>query len=263
MIRTLLLLVSSLWQGRWQAIWWRHVRVWLKLFFPALLANFGEPVFYLVALGYGLGHFVGNIGELPYIVFLASGMICSSGMQTATFEGLYSAYTRMAVQRTWEGMLATPLDIEDIILGEAFWAATKGLLGVSSILLVATALGMVSSWQALWILPLMLLVGVCFGAMALIITTLANSYDFFFFYVTLLLTPMTLLSGIFFPFESIPALIQMGVYCFPLVHVVELVRPLMTGQAVSNVLLHLSVVLVYGISALWIASYLLRKRLYS
>ncbi|ALG68054.1 ABC transporter permease [Beggiatoa leptomitoformis] len=263
MISALIRLWFSFLQGRWRAIWSRHTRVWLKLFLPSLLANFGEPLFYLVALGYGLGHFVGKIGDLPYVVFLASGMVCSSGMQTATFEGLYSAYTRMAVQRTWEGMLATPLDIEDIILGEAAWAATKGLLGVSSILLVATLLGMVSSWQALWILPLMILVGACFGAMALIVTTLAKSYDFFLYYVTLLLTPMTLLSGIFFPFNSLPPIIQTGAYYFPLVHAVELVRPLMTGQAVTHIILHLFVIVFYCICALWIASYLLRKRLYS
>ena len=93
---------------RWVAVWRRNARVWRKLLGPALLGNIGEPLLYLLALGYGLGVFVGELEGMDYITFLASGFVCASAMNTASFEGLYSAYTRMAVQDTWTAMYFTP-----------------------------------------------------------------------------------------------------------------------------------------------------------
>ncbi|MFP5344926.1 MAG: nodulation protein NodJ, partial [Gammaproteobacteria bacterium] len=98
---------------RWIPVWRRNFLVWRKLFGPSMVGNFVEPLLYLLALGFGLGVFVGEMQGMPYSVFLASGLVCASAMNTATFEGLYSAYTRMAHQQTWGGMLATPLMVGD------------------------------------------------------------------------------------------------------------------------------------------------------
>jgi len=242
-------------------VWQRNAQVWVKLLAPSLVGNFGEPLFYLLALGYGLGGFVGAVDGLPYIVFLAAGIICSSAMNTATFECLYSAYTRMKVQGTWAAMLATPLSLDDILLGEVLWAGSKSLISATAILLVASLLGVVSGWQALGVLPLAFLLGCCFGAMALVITTIAPSYDFFLYYFTLVITPMFLLSGVFFPLEGVPAWVQAGGQLSPLYHVVEVVRPLMTGRPLDGVLAHLLVPVGYCLVAIWLALSLLRRRL--
>jgi lipooligosaccharide transport system permease protein len=256
-------MIENIWQIRWLAIWQRHLQVWRKQAGPSLMANFAEPLMTLMILGYGLGAFVGKIHDIPYITFLASGMICSSATNSATFECLYSAYTRMAIQQTWQGILATPLDIQDIVLGEIIWAATKSLFNVVALLIVAVVLGIVPTWQALWILPIMFLVGICFAAMALIFTALAHSYDFFLYYITLFITPLTLLSGVFFPLDSLPSAIQMTVLWFPLAHAIKLTRPLMIGQSMNwnEILLHLSVIIGYGVVATHIAIGLLRRRL--
>lgn len=256
-------MIESIFQLRWTAIWQRNFLVWLKLFGPSLLANFAEPLLILIIFGYGLGHFIGTIGDLPYMVFLASGIICNSAMQTATFEGLYSAYTRMVTQQTWEGMLATPLNVSDIVIGEVFWAGTKSLINITAILIVAITLDLTNGWQILWILPLSLLIGICFASIAMIFTALAWGYDFFLYYMTLIITPLTLLSGVFFPLESLPTGIQTTVLIFPLAHAVQLARPLMTGQPLTHIILHLSVILLYGIVALTIAIALLKRRLHS
>ena len=247
--------------GRWQAVWRRNLKVWSRLLGPALLGNFGEPLLYLLALGYGLGSLVGEVGGMPYLVFLASGIVCGSAMNTATFEGLYSAYTRMTVQQTWAAMLATPLDVEDVVLGEVIWAGTKSLISAGAILVVAAWLGAVSDWAALGVLPVVLLVGVCFGAMALVMTAVATSYDFFLYYVTLLVTPMLLFSGVFFPLSRMPEAIQWAASALPLNHAVAVVRPLMTGQPVVGLWLHLGVLTAYGLAALYVAVVLLRRRL--
>lgn len=248
---------------RWLPVWRRNLRVWRKLSGPALIGNFGEPLLYLLALGYGLGGFVGEVKGLPYIVFLASGILCASAMNTATFEGLYSAYTRMAVQNTWGGMLAAPLDIDDIVLGEVVWTATKSLISAIPILIVAAILGAVQGWGALWVLPVVFVTGLCFGAMALVVTALAKSYDFFIYYFTLVITPLFLVSGVFFPLEGVPQAVQIGAQLLPLSHAVEIVRPLMTGQPLHNPALHLLVPLLYAGAAFWLATVLLRRRLMS
>ncbi len=255
-------LLRSLLSLRWVAVWRRNAKVWRRLAGPALLGNIGEPLLYLLALGYGLGAFVGEVEGMDYITFLASGFVCASVMNTASFEGVYSAYTRMAVQETWTAMLYTPLDVHDILLGEAFWAASKSLLSAIFILVVAAFLGAIHDWQVIWVLPIALFTGVGFAGMALVMTALSRSYDFFLYYFTLLLTPMLLFSGVFFPLEGMPSFIQQVATLLPLTHAIELVRPLMTGQPVNDVLSHLGVILLYCLAGLLLAAHLIQRRLY-
>jgi lipooligosaccharide transport system permease protein len=254
-------MLETLLSSRWIAVWRRNMLVWLRLFIPAMLGNFGEPLLYLLALGYGLGAFVGEVQGMTYLAFLASGTVCANAMQTASFEAMYSAYTRMEIQQTWGGMLATPLRVSDIVVGEAVWAATKSVVSVAAILLVAAALGAVADWRAALVLPAMFLAGFCFAALALIMTALARSYDFFMYYGTLIITPMMLLSGVFFPLDTMPTALQLAMWLLPLLHAVEIARPLMTAQAIPHLGLHLAVLAAYGLAALWLAARLLEKRL--
>lgn len=255
-------LTSSFLSLRWIAVWRRNALVWRRLAGPALLGNIGEPLLYLLALGFGLGSFVGEVDGMDYITFLASGFVCVSVMNTASFEGLYSAYTRMAVQETWTAMLYTPLDVRDILLGEVFWAASKGLLSAIFILAVALLLGAVHSWQAIWVLPIAVLTGIAFAGMALVVTAVSRSYDFFLYYFTLLLTPMLLFSGVFFPLDGMPALVRQVAGLLPLTHAIELVRPLMTGQPVNGIAIHLGVILFYCVAGLTLAAHLIERRLF-
>lgn len=246
---------------RFIAVWRRNALVWRKLIVPSMLGNFGEPILYLLAFGYGFGSLVGDLDGMRYMVFIASGIICSSAMFTASFEGMYSAYTRMAEQNTWLGMLATPLTLDDIVFAEAAWAATKGLISAVTILVVATLLGLVADARALLGLPVIFLAAFTFGALALVITALARSYDFFLYYFTLAVTPMLLLSGVFFPLTELPGWVQGLALALPLAHVVEIVRPLMTGAWPAAWLPHLAVVAAYGLGAIILATFLIRRRL--
>ncbi len=247
---------------RWFAVWRRNARVWRKLAGPALLGNIGEPLLYLLALGYGLGALVGKVEGMDYLTFLASGFVCASVMNTASFEGIYSAYTRMAVQETWTAMLHTPLDVNDILIGEALWAASKALLSAIFILIVAAFLGAVEGWLVIAVLPVALLSGVTFVAMALVVTAVSRSYDFFLYYFTLVLTPMLLFSGVFFPLNGMPGWLQQGAQLLPLTHAIAMVRPLMTGTVPHDILLHTAVLLGYALLALLLAGRLIHRRLY-
>jgi lipooligosaccharide transport system permease protein len=246
---------------RWYYVWKRHFLVWWKVLGPSVLANFGEPLLYLLALGYGLGMFVGQVKGIDYMAFLATGIVCSNAMNTATFEGMYAAFTRLAMQRTWDAMLAAPLTLDDIVIGEIVWCGTRSVIGCAAIFVVAGFLGSIQ-WVAF--VPVMLVVflaGLAFGAMALVVTAFAKSYDFFLYYFTLVVTPLMLLSGVFFPLDALPPWIQVAAQAFPLVHAVEIARPLMIGIDVENLLLHICVIAAYIALATYAALVFLRRRM--
>ena len=243
------------------AVWRRNILVWRKLLVPAILMNFGEPLIYLLGLGFGLGRFVGEMSGMSYIAFLSSGVIASSAMTTASFEGMYSVFTRMVPQKTYEAILATPLEIDDILAGEMLWCATKSLFSGMAILAVAALLGVIGSWQVLWVIPVVFLIGLCFAGPALIMSSLAYNYDFFNYYFVLIVTPMYILSGVFYPIESLPASVQGAVQFLPLTHAVILTRGLVAGAELPQPLLHLAVLLLYALVSYSIALVLVRKRL--
>jgi lipooligosaccharide transport system permease protein len=245
-------------KSRSLAIWKRNALVWRKLIG---MINFGEPLLYLLGLGYGLGLFIGKMAGMDYLTFLASGIVASSAMTTATFEGLYSVYTRMVPQHTYDAMLATPIEVDDILAGEMLWCATKSLINGIAILAVAAVLGAVSGPSALLALPIVFLVGLCFAGPAMVISAISPGYDFFNYYFTLVITPMFILCGVFYPVDALPEPLQAFVQLLPLTHAVALVRPLVAGQPLSNVPLHLVVLLAYAAIGYYIAVVLTRRRL--
>ncbi len=241
----------------------RNFLVWRKLLGPAIVLNFGEPLIYLLGLGLGLGMLIGPVDGLPYLTFLASGMVASATMTTVSFEGMYSVFTRMVPQKTWDAMHATPMDLDDIVLGETLWAALKGLLSASMILLVAALFGAVSGgWMALWALPVAFLLGLSFTGPAIAMTALAGSYDFFNYYFVLIVTPMFMFSGVFFPLDQLPAGWQAFVQFLPLTHAVAVIRPLMTGAPLTALGLHLAVLAGFGLVSFYLAVVMVRRRLW-
>ncbi len=239
----------------------RNFLVWRKLIIPALLMNFGEPALYLLGLGFGLGQFVGEMDGMPYLAFLASGIIASSAMTTATFEGMYSVFTRMIPQRTYEAILATPLEVDDILAGEMLWCACKSTISGMAILAVATALGVVNSWEALWVIPAVFLIGLCFAGPAMIMASFASNYDFFNYYFVLVVTPMFIVCGVFYPINTLPDAMMQFVQVLPLTHAVALARPIVTGTELTQPLLHIAVLAAYASISYYIAVALVRKRL--
>ncbi|HEX7888015.1 MAG TPA: ABC transporter permease [Ramlibacter sp.] len=249
---------------RWWPVFRRNLLVWRKLAIPSLIGNIAEPLIWLVAFGYGMGALVGSVrvegAEVPYIVFLASGSICMSAMNAATFEALYSAFSRMHVQKTWDGILNAPVVLDDIVLAEMLWAAYKAIFTVTAILIVMLALGISASPKLLVAWPVLLGAGITFSCIALIFNALAKGYDFFTYYFTLFLTPMMFLSGVFFPREQLPQVVRVVSDWLPLTAAVELVRPMFVDQWPEHWLRHLLVLAGYAVVAFWIALALTRRR---
>ncbi len=247
---------------RFVPVWRRNFLVWRKLAVPSMLGNLADPMLYMLALGYGLGSLLPDVGGVPYITFLAAGTVCYSTMNSASFEALYSGFSRMHVQKTWDAILNTPLTLDDVLLGELIWAASKALLSGVAILAIIWLLGLHASfWMTLWILPVAMLIGLCFAGLGLIMTAISPSYDFFLYYFTLAITPMVLLCGVFFPVAQLPVWLQQVAAVLPLTHAVDLVRPILLGQVPTQVWLHLLVLAAYGSVGFWVALGLTRKRL--
>ena len=242
------------------AVWRRNARVWRRLMASNLLFHFGEPLLYLLGLGFGLGRFIGEMDGIDYFAFLASGLVASSAMMSASYEGVYSAYTRMVPQKTYDGMLATPLEVDDIVAGEMLWCATKGCISGGAILLVASLLGAVSGVEALLCLPLLLLVGLAFAGPALAMSAVSPSYDFFSYYLTLVITPMFILCGVFYPVTSLPEAVQHAVLALPLTHAVALARPLVTGAPVEHAIAHIAVLAGFAAAGFYVSVALVRRR---
>lgn len=248
----------------WWPVFMRHVLVWRKLAVPSLLGNIAEPLIWLVAFGYGMGALVGEVqlgGErVPYIVFLASGSVCLSAMNAASFEALYSAFSRMQIQKTWDGILNAPVSLDSVMVAEAMYATFKAVFTVIAILLVMLALGIIRSPLVLLALPVLLLASAAFSAIALIFNSLAKGYDFFTYYFTLFLTPMMFLSGVFFPRDQLPPAVRAVSEWLPLTNAIELVRPLFLNRWPPDAAFHVGVLLAYAVVAFWIALALTRKR---
>ena len=246
---------------RFVHVWRRNRLVWTKLAIPSMLGNLADPMLYMLGLGYGLGAMLPQVVGMPYIAFLAAGTVCSSTMMSASFEAMYSSFSRMHVQRTWDAIMNAPITLDDVIFGEAIWAASKAFMSGAAVLLVATGLGLVASMLALWVLPIVFLTGLVFAGLGLVMTSLSPSYDFFMYYFTLAITPMMLASGVFFPLDQLPAWLQAVAQALPLTHAVELVRPLMTGSVPAAAGLHLAVLVAYAAVACYAALVLARRRL--
>jgi len=247
---------------RWLPVWQRNFLVWKKLAGPSILGNLADPLLYMLGLGYGLGQFLGEVGGVPYLTFLAAGTLAYSVMNSATFETLYSAFSRMHVQKTWEAILNTPLGLKDVLLGELAWATSKAMLSGAAILLVIWALGLQASFaMSLALIPVVLLTGFCFAGLGLAINAVSPNYDFFLYYFTLAITPMVLLGGVFYPPSALPDWLATAAAWLPLTHAIELARPLVLGYWPEMPAWHGAVLVAYGVAGFGASLVLTRRRL--
>jgi lipooligosaccharide transport system permease protein len=201
------------------------------------------------------------MGGTSYFAFLSAGFVASSTMYAASFEALFSAFSRMHVQKTWEAIVNAPMTLDDVLAGECAWAATKALAAGACMLAIVTAFGYAHPAYALAALPVIVLVGLAFASLGLAVNALAQGYDFFSYYMTLVLTPMMMLSGVFFPIDQMPVAVQAVAKALPLHHGVAIVRPLLSGEVAASLWLHAGVLAAYAMVGFYVATVLTRRRL--
>jgi lipooligosaccharide transport system permease protein len=223
-------------------VWRRNADVFFKTWKTNFLPSILEPLLYLIAFGTGIGVFIQQAGGIPYlgqnidyIRFLAPGLVAISVMYSAFFECTYGSFVRMHYQKTFDAIVATPVSMEDVIVGEILWGATKSLLNATLVLVVIQVIGVVlipavllTSWTVLLIPLVCFLGGLMFSGLAMIFTAVVPNLDSYNYPFYLLVTPMFLLSGTFFPVSSLGP-VQPLAYVFPLTHATNLIRDLSYG----------------------------------
>lgn len=250
----------------------RSLRVWQRdadVFRATILVNFIppmlEPVLYIVAFGFGMGALVKTVpyqGQtVDYLPFIVPGVIAIAVMFQAYFETTYSSFVRMYYQRTFDAMLATPLLVEDVIIGEWLWGATKSIMAGTIMLGMVTLFGQVHWPTGFWVIPLALLGGLLFSGLGLITTALVPQIDQFNLSTFIVIFPMFLFSGTFFPLDILPSWAVKLAWVLPLTHVSSLLRGACLGIRPQYVAGSLAYLVLFTLVAAGLAVLLMRRRL--
>ncbi len=252
-------------------IWWDgFFRVWQRNFFHfrktwtvSLFWIVLEPLMYLGAIGYGLGSFVNNMGGHSFIDFYFPGLLCSTAMMVSFFEGTYSNYTKLTYQKLYATIMMAPLSPEEIIYGELLWSTSKGVFGVIGVVFVSFFFGLVDSWRILPDLLILTLTACLFSCAAMAVISYAKNYDSFIFATSGFIVPMSLISGTYFPIETLPTAIKIIAYALPLSHSIHAVRMILSDNINWTLGIHLIYLFVVGLILMKWSVRRISARLYS
>ncbi len=251
-----------------RSVWWGGFRVWQRnrdAFLRSWKVEIGgiavEPFIMLVAIGFGLGAFIQDVGDRPYAEFLAPGLIASYAMFHATFDSTYGAYLRMSTHNIYEAVLFTPLQPEDIVAGEVMWSATRAAVSGTAVLIVAVSFGLITSPFAILAIPAAYLIGFSVAAIAMILTATATTIGAMNNFFTLFVMPMFYVSGVFFPLDRLPEWVQNASWVLPLTPAAALVRGLAQGDLTWWMTVWTLELLAIALIAHRIAAMLMRRRL--
>jgi lipooligosaccharide transport system permease protein len=211
--------------------------------------GFAEPFLYLLSIGIGVGHLVGQVpfagGHVPYEDFVAPGLLASAAMNGAVLDTTFNFFFKYKYAKTFDAMLATPLGTTDIALGEMGWALLRGTIYAAAFLATMAALGLVHSGWAVLALPASMLIGFAFAGVGMAATTYMRSFVDFD-YVNMTLIPLFLFSATFFPLTRFPVGLQWVVRCTPLYQGVALQRALILGHVDWTVLVNVAYLALMG-----------------
>jgi lipooligosaccharide transport system permease protein len=240
-------------------VWQRNRDVFFKLWHTEVPGFFAEPVLILLAMGVGLGTYVVLGGS--YLEFIAPGILAAYAMFSSASECTYGSFVRMKFQRTFDAIIATPVNMEDVVAGEIFWGATRSLLTTLAILIVIAAFGLVHSPWALLTIPLSVAAGLMFSSIALVVTSVSPSIYAFNYFFTLFITPMFFFSGVFFPLSAFSPTVQKLCWISPLTPVANLARALVSGHPGEGAWWGLAIII--GLTAIFfpLSLFLMRRRL--
>jgi len=245
----------------WQRDMEAYATTWKTNFLPPLL----EPVLYILAFGVGMGRLIGNVTyfgtEMPYLDFMVPGIIAVAVMFWSYFENTYSSFIRMYYQRTFEAICTTPLLVEDVIAGEWLWGATKSVLAAALMLVAVSFFGLLSFPEVLWVLPIACVGGLLFAALGLVTTALSPTIETFNVPIFLLIFPMFLFSGTFFPLDILPPWARALASLLPLTHVSLLIRGACLGKMPPGAVTAVAYLLVVTPAISVLAFHRMKRRL--
>ena len=230
-----------------------------------ILSGFFEPLFYLGSIGFGLGALIGTVSgpggqPITYQLFVAPALLASAAMNGAIAEGTFNFFFKLRYNKTFEAILATPLSPGDVAVGELVWALIRGGIYAIAFLLVMLLLGLVVSPWVVLAVPAALLIGFAFGGVAMALTSFMRTWQDFDL-IQLVVLPMFLFSGTFYPLDAYPEALRVLVQLTPLYQGVDLLRSLAVGHLDGSLVVHVLYLAIMGIAGLWVVSRRLDKLL--
>jgi len=248
--------------SRLGSVWYRHFRTYTKDLVSNGFPPFMEPLIFLAGMGLGMAQYVPGLAGMSYLQFLATALVMTSAMFTSAFECTYGTFVRLEFDKTYDGMLAAPLTVADVMVGEALWAGTKGAFFSLAVLVVISAFGLANFAVALLTPVVGFLTGFLFGAIGLVVTSFVTNMNHFNFFFTGLLSPMFMFCGTIFPIENLPRPLQVVAELLPLTHPVRLGRVAAMGSGwKASLLLDLAYILAAAALAMILAVRRLERRL--
>ena len=209
-----------------------------------------EPTIYLLAFGFGFGSLVSEIGGFRYVEFVGTGTVATAVLFASVFPSMFGTFVKYKYQRTYDAILAAPVDTEELVTGEALWiAARAGVYGCAP-MLVAMIFGLDPSWGMLAVPFVNFAAGLGWASFGICIAAYIKSIDNFSYVTSGVITPLFLVAGTFFPLDGLPEWAQVAAQINPLYHCVELVRHAVFGWEGLTDLAHLGAILAFGL-AMW------------
>jgi lipooligosaccharide transport system permease protein len=246
------------------SVWRRNAAMYRRTWWLNILPNFFEPVLYLAAIGIGVGGYISEMGGMSYLQFLAPGLLCVAAMNGASFEVTYNIYVRLTFEKSYDAMLTTPIEPDDVLVGEVLWAITRSCIYGGCFFIVIALFGLIPRPAGLFALGVIPLTGLLFAALGMAFTLRIPNIDLFSFYFTLFLTPLFLFSDIFFPLKDRLSGGWLWVAeVLPLLHPVRLARAAFAGEASPVLVWDVVYVLVLVLLLLVWARRSVRQRLTS
>jgi lipooligosaccharide transport system permease protein len=243
------------------SVWWRNASMYRRTWKANILPNFFEPVFYLAAIGIGVGAYIQEMGGTSYAAFLAPGLVCVAAMNGASFEVTYNVFVRLTWEKTYDAMLTTPVQPDDVLAGEVLWALTRASIYGGAFFVVVALFGHAPMPRALLALPAIPLAGLLFTAIGICYSLRVSKIDHLTFYFTLFLTPLFLFSGVFFPIEDLGGIWQWVAEALPLLHPVRAARAAFAGRISWITAWDVAYCLIVSTVLLWEARRTIRRRL--
>jgi len=220
-----------------------------------------EPTIYLLAFGFGFGSLVGTIGGYKTVEFVGTGTVATAVLFSSAFPAMFGTFVKYQFQRTYDAILAAPVDTEELVTAEALWIATRaGVYGCVP-MLVAMAFGLAPSWGMLTVPLIAWLAGFGWAGFGIMVAGFASSIENFNYVVSAVLTPLFLVAGTFFPIDTLPRWAQILAKLNPLYHCVELVRNAVFGFEGWTDLVHVGALVAFGLIMWRIAIYAMERKL--
>jgi len=249
---------------RLYSIWYRHFRVYTTNLLSNAFPPFLEPLIFLAGVGLGLGKYIAEpVGGVEYIEYLGTGLLVTTAMFTSAFECSFGTFVRLEFEKVYDGMLAAPMTVNNLIIGEMIWAGSKGFFFTFCVLCILSAFGIIMLPQALLAPFVGFLTGLMFATISMLVTSFVKTINHFNFYFTGFISPMFFFSGVVFPITNLPAYIRPVCEIIPLTHSVRLVRAICTNSYGPSLLLDLLYIGAFTVIVGFFAIRRLRTRLVS